>query len=78
VVWASLSPDLKIFGTRTGMLSVPLAVGCLIGNPVAGALKKYDDYIRLQIFCGSILFGGMLFLLAARVAKAGARIAVKV
>lgn len=39
VLWAILSPNMRILGTRIGMTTVPMAAGLLIGNPIAGKVK---------------------------------------
>ena len=65
VVWAALSPDLKVIGTRIGMMTVPTAAGLLIGNPIAGVIES-SDFVGLQIFCGCTVLGGSILLLLAR------------
>lgn len=69
VVWAALSPNLKVLGTRIGMMTVPMAVGLLIGNPIAGALVHGSSFTGLQVFCGITVVLAGLFLLAARLAQ---------
>lgn len=59
------------------MMTVPLAIGCLLGNPIAGALVNGDDFVSLQAFCGSVMLGGAFFFLAARIAKTGVRLTSK-
>lgn len=66
VIWASLSPDPKTLGTRTGMMTIPMATGLLIGNPIAGALVHGNRFVDLQIFCGSTVMGAALILGAGR------------
>lgn len=68
-VWASLSPDLKVLGTRTGMMTIPMAIGFLVGPPIAGALTHGDDFRDAQMFCGACFVVAGMLLLAARVAK---------
>ena len=71
VVWASLCPSMQVLGTRTGMMTVPMATGLLIGNPIAGALVKGSSYTGLQAFCGATVLASACLLLCARVAKVG-------
>ena len=77
VVWASLCPNMKVLGTRTGMFTVPMAIGLLIGNPIAGSLVHGTDYTDLQIFCGATVIGAALFISLARLAKTGLHIFAK-
>ncbi|KAF7880095.1 uncharacterized protein EAF02_007732 [Botrytis sinoallii] len=37
----ALSPDTGVLGVRLGILLMPISVGILVGNPIAGALKSY-------------------------------------
>lgn len=37
----ALSPDTGVLGVRLGMLLMPISVGILVGNPIAGALESY-------------------------------------
>ncbi|KAK5119243.1 hypothetical protein LTR85_007857 [Meristemomyces frigidus] len=78
VVWASLCPDMKLLGTRTGMMTVPMAAGLLIGNPIAGALVRGRSYVALQAFAGAIVLVSGCLLASARFAKTGAQVVVKV
>ena len=72
VVWAATCTNMKLFGTRTGMMAVCMAIGLLIGNPIAGALIFSGwDFIPLQIFCGATVLAAALFLTLSRIAKAG-------
>lgn len=52
VVAQELCPHLGVLGVRIGMLSVPMAIGVLIGNPIVGAIRPVS-WIGLQIFCGA-------------------------
>ena len=70
VIWTILSPNPSVLGTRIGMMTVPMAAGLLIGNPIAGALVDGTSFIGLQVFCGCMVAGGALLLLMGRLAKA--------
>lgn len=80
VVWAALCPDLCRLGTRIGMNTVPVAVGLLIGEPVAGALVGGDgrDFNGLVVWCGVTVAAAGVFMVATRIAKTGFVVAVKV
>lgn len=52
---ASITPDLRMVGGRIGMSNFCLAIGVLIGNPVAGALQQSGNWVGLQAFCGACL-----------------------
>lgn len=70
---ASLTTDLKKMGVRTGMCFTVVSIACLTGPPLAGALIQRDDggFLYAQVFGGSAFMGGSLTLLAARFAKNG-------
>lgn len=70
---ASLTPDLKKMGVRTGMCFSVISVACLTGPPLAGALIQMDNgkFLFAQVFGGSAFMGGALTLVAARIAKNG-------
>ena len=63
-------PSLAVVRVRMGMLFIPLSIGLLIGNPIAGALVE-NDWVSLQTFCGATLAISTIFLVATRVAKDG-------
>lgn len=79
VSWAVICPNMKVFGTWSGMLAVCMAIGLLIGNPIAGALIRNDgtDFGPLQNFCGATVLAAALFLVFVRVAKSGKGLMVK-
>lgn len=70
---SSLTTDLKKMGVRVGMVFSIISIACLTGPPLAGALirRKGGDYLYAQIFGGTVVMCGSLFLIAARVAKTG-------
>jgi MFS family permease len=75
---AQISP-LKDIGYRTGLLFLFASVGGLTTSPIAGAIRQHGggSYTDTKIFSGVLLLGGTLFIIAARVAKTGAKLAVK-
>ena len=52
------------------MLLVPIAIGLLVGNPIAGALL-HSGWIDLQAFCGATIACSAIFVIGARFAKVG-------
>ena len=66
----TLCPSLAVVGVRMGMLFVPISIGLLIGNPIAGALVEVN-WVSLQTFCGATLAISTAFLVATRVTKDG-------
>lgn len=76
-VVASLSPNLSVLGTRMGMLAIPMAIGLLIGTPIAGALEQVS-WTGLQVFCGAFVGISFIFLVVTRVLKAGWQLRQKV
>ena len=70
---ASLTSDLKKTGIRMGMVFSVVSFACLTGPPLAGILiqKRHGSYLYAQIFAGSVMLGGCVFLLACRISKDG-------
>ena len=66
----TLSPSLSVYGTRNGMLFLPISLGLLIGNPIAGAILR-SGWRNVEAFCGVaiVVSGGLL--IATRIAKTG-------
>ena len=77
---ASLTNDHSRLGTRLGMMFTLAGFGLLIGNPVAGALVnlKKGEFWKAIVFNGVSVLVAAALLLAARVARAGWRLRVKV
>lgn len=70
---STLTTDVKKMGVRMGMVLSVVGVAALIGSPIAGALIQVDNgqYLYAQMFMGSVILGGTMTLVAARVAKLG-------
>lgn len=68
---SSLTTNLKMMGTRMGMVFSIVSFAVLTGPPIAGQLiqRKGGEYTYAQIFAGVDLLIGCCFLLAARYAK---------
>ncbi|TGO34697.1 hypothetical protein BHYA_0185g00010 [Botrytis hyacinthi] len=62
----ALSPDTGVLGVRLGMLLMPISVGILVGNPIAGALESYG-WISLQMFTAALLMASLLVVIVARI-----------
>jgi len=79
-VLASLTEDPKKVGTRMGMGFSIVSVACLTGTPLGGALieSKDGEYLYAQMWAGGSLILGSLTLVAARVAKTGWKLYVKI
>ena len=75
-ILVTLCPNLGVFGVRLGMLFVPMAIGPLIGNPIAGAVLDHG-WVALQAFCGATTVFAVLLALALRIMKAGIRLKAK-
>jgi hypothetical protein len=69
----SLTVDLSKMGVRMGMVFSICGFAVLVGNPLTGALITLDGgrYLYAQMFAGSAMTLGVLFLTAARVLKSG-------
>jgi MFS family permease len=68
---SSLTTNLRMAGTRMGMIFTIVSFAVLTGPPIAGQLiqKKDGGYLYAQIFAGLVICIGGGFLSAARVAK---------
>ncbi len=67
---SNLTTDLRMAGTRMGMVFTMLSFATLTGSPIAGQLIqiKGGEYEYGQIFAGTVMFAGCCFLIAARYA----------
>jgi MFS family permease len=76
----SLTSDLSKMGVRIGMVFSILGFAILIGNPLAGALISVDGgkYLYAQMYAGSALVLGVVFLAAARAVVTGWKLFVRV
>jgi predicted MFS family arabinose efflux permease len=65
---SSLTTDLRMAGTRMGMVFTIVSFAVLTGPPIAGQLiqKKGGGYEYAQLFAGAVMFVGCCFLIAAR------------
>ncbi|KAL2832211.1 major facilitator superfamily domain-containing protein [Aspergillus pseudoustus] len=57
----ALCPDMKMLGTRMGMMWGISSFGSLAGTPIAGALVNLSDadFLRAQIFAGCLMLGAV-------------------
>jgi predicted MFS family arabinose efflux permease len=76
----SLTTDLSKMGVRMGMVFSICGFAVLIGNPLAGALITLGGggYLYAQMFSGSAMTLGVVFLTAARVLKSGWKVSARV
>ena len=79
-VVASLTTDPKKAGVRMGMVFSVAGFATLTGPPLAGALiqKGNGSYLYAQIFAASAMGAGCAMVIAARWAKVGRTIRIKV
>ncbi|KAL2871702.1 major facilitator superfamily domain-containing protein [Aspergillus lucknowensis] len=57
----ALCPNMKMLGTRMGMMWGISSIGSLAGTPIAGALVDLSkaEFLRAQIFAGCLMLGGV-------------------
>ncbi|RDW72745.1 uncharacterized protein DSM5745_07917 [Aspergillus mulundensis] len=57
----ALCPDLKMLGTRMGMMWGISSLGSLAGTPIAGTLVELSEanFLRAQIFAGCMMVGAV-------------------
>ncbi|KAK7532922.1 MFS monocarboxylate transporter [Phyllosticta citribraziliensis] len=79
-VLSSLTSDLKKTGTRLGMAFSMVSFACLTGPPLGGALvsDNHGNYLKAQMWGGTVLICGALTLVAARIAKTGWKLCVRI
>lgn len=70
---SSLTEDLSKMGVRTGMVFTIVGFASLSGPPIAGQLidLRNGNYLGAQLFGGTTMVLGALFMVAARVARHG-------
>lgn len=74
-----LTPDLRKIGTRMGHCFFVCSFGLLMGTPVSGAiLSSSGNYLGVQLFSGILLMASACAFLAARIAKVGWKVKVKI
>jgi MFS family permease len=66
-----INSDMSKIGARLGIISAGVGIGALLGSPISGAIISASggSYIGAQIFSGSTLVVGGLFVLASREMK---------
>jgi len=74
----SLSPRLRVVGTRMGMSFAFSALGLLVGTPVSGAiLNAAGQFLGPQLLAGGTILAAAGFMIAARLYKVGGKLTVK-
>ncbi|EIT76793.1 monocarboxylate transporter [Aspergillus flavus] len=61
--------DLREIGVRSGTYFCIVSFAALTGMPIAGALLPdplHGSYLKLEIFCGVVMFGGVVFYILAK------------
>ncbi|EGU72507.1 hypothetical protein FOXB_16982 [Fusarium oxysporum f. sp. conglutinans Fo5176] len=66
-----INSDMSKIGARLGIISAGVGIGALLGSPISGAIISASggSYVGAQIFSGSTLVVGGLFVLASREMK---------
>ncbi len=69
----TFTTDLKKNGGRLGIVLTAASLACLSGSPIGGQLilDRDGNYLGAQIFAGTVIFCGGLFLLGARLSYTG-------
>ncbi|XRM40815.1 hypothetical protein ABZX51_004123 [Aspergillus tubingensis] len=60
--------DIREIGVRVGMIYFVSAFACLTGNPIGGALIQGTNYRWMQVFAVLVIFVGIAFFVALRMA----------
>ena len=69
-VVSKLCSKSETFGTRLGMLFIPMSLGYLIGNPIAGIILG-AGWVPLQVFCAGTLLACAAVMFIVRVRLEG-------
>lgn len=78
VVIASITPDMRDFGTRLGMTFVLCGTGSLVGTPIGGAIVNgTGDYLGVKLLAGMCLMTSGIIMAIARFIKTGPHLLVK-
>jgi predicted MFS family arabinose efflux permease len=72
-----LTPNRALIGTRMGMCFGVVAVGVLVGTPIAGAILDAAGFTSVWIFGGTLTVVGGLVMLASRFTWKGFSLLVK-
>lgn len=70
-VFARLTSDMSVLGTRFGMAFTVMSVALLVGSPIGGALQGPGGYDASWAWVGATAFAGGLIICTGRVLKAG-------
>lgn len=69
---ASITPDMRFVGGRMGMNNFCLALGVLLGSPVAGVIGGNQHWwLGVQVFCGGSLAAAAVLTSVTWVVKEG-------
>ncbi|CAK3973557.1 MFS general substrate transporter [Lecanosticta acicola] len=66
---AAITADMRFVGGRMGMATLCLALGVLVGNPIAGKIMTGQDWVGLQWFVGATLAASTILIAATMVMK---------
>ncbi|KAF7189815.1 MFS-type transporter dbaD [Pseudocercospora fuligena] len=69
-VFARLTSNMAVLGTRFGMAFTVLSIALLFGTPISGALQGIDGYDASWAWAGATLFAGSLSICIGRMLKA--------
>jgi len=72
-----MSPNRGLIGTRMGMCFAMVAIGVLIGTPIAGAILSAANFTSVWIFGGVLTIAGAMIMGASRVVFKGWALMVK-
>ena len=72
-----LTPNRALIGTRMGMCFAVVALGVLVGTPIAGAILNASGFTNVWVFGGTLTVAGGLIMLASRFTYKGFGLMVK-
>jgi predicted MFS family arabinose efflux permease len=72
-----MSPNRGVIGTRMGMCFAIVALGVLVGTPIAGAILNAKGFTSVWVFGGVLTIAGGAIMFASRIAFKGWALRVK-
>lgn len=74
-VGSILTPNLRLFDERLGMLFISATIGVLIKNPITGTILDHK-WKELQLLCDIMITLSVIHIIVTRISKVGFKLVV--